>query len=186
MEKCFVKAYSSILEFLSSFLLWFPISGQTQFPTSWSIQSISYVGAKISLKRKSRPFSVWMGGNCTRVYPPCLSFNNNTLSFLLCAQVKYQSLFSLHWFDLLPWFESKSVESFQMSLRSPFPQWKQGPIWPRPPACWDSCSDDRSSPQVPWFIFWVNTTNLSFNLDAVMIHGQICKLELLLNWMCTE
>lgn len=125
--------------------------------------------------------------------PPCLSFNNNTLSFLLCAQVKYQSLFSLHGFDVLPWFESDrskkhSMESFQMSLSlSPLflPQWKQGPIWPWPLTCWDSCAVDLSSPQVPWFIFWVNTTNLSFNLDAVMIHGQICKLKLF-NLMCTE
>lgn len=108
MEKCFVKAWSSILEFLSNFLLWFPISGQTQLPTSWSIWSISFVGAKISLKRKSGPFGVWMGGNGWRVYPPCQSFNNNTRSLLLCTQVKYQSLFSLRGFDLLPWFETVS------------------------------------------------------------------------------
>jgi len=124
VEKCFVKAWSSILEFLSYFLLWFPISGQKQLPTSWSVCCISYVGAKISLKRKSGPFSVRMGGNGWRVYPPCQSFQNNTLSLLLCAQVKYQSLFSQHGFDLLPWFESGclkklSVESFQISLSLP-------------------------------------------------------------------
>jgi len=33
-------------------------------------------------------------------------FNKNTLSLLLCAQVKYQSLFSLLGFDVRPWFES--------------------------------------------------------------------------------
>lgn len=82
-------------------------------------------------------------------------------------------------------FKRRSVESFQLYLSSlsvpptphppHHPQWKQGLIWPRPPACWDSCSDDLGSPQVPWFIFWVNTTNSGLDLKAVPYPAHICK-----------
>lgn len=57
---------------------------------------------------------------------------------------------------------------------------KTGPdiwLWPQRPACWDSCSDDVGPLQVPWLIFWVNTTNLGFGLNAAVIHQHICRCE---------
>lgn len=78
------------------------------------------------------------------------------------------------------------MEDFQIRLpplpSSPNlpPQWKQGLIWPQtqPPACWDSCSDDLGSPQVPWIIYLVNITILSFSLNTVVIPGQIIQFKL--------
>lgn len=87
---------------LSNFLAWFPFLGQTQLPSSRSIWTISYVRAKIPLRRKSGPFGAWMGGNGWRVHP----FNDGGFSLLPCAQVKrLKPVFSAWFWNWLSWFE---------------------------------------------------------------------------------
>lgn len=88
--------------------------------------------------------------------------SHSIITHLLCFWVKYQSLFSLHGFDLLPRLETDCLKSIlwkvfrSLSLSPsplPPPQRKRGLIWPRPSVYWDSCSDDLGPQQVPWFIW---------------------------------
>lgn len=189
-QSVLVTAYTPFLN-LSNFLLWFPLWAPTQLPTSWSTWSPSWVRAKISLKRKSRPLRAWMGGNGWSVaHHATCSITTAAVCFL-----DIQLLFSQHAFDSVPPSQNLTSGGKFSHLSLPLcsklpPQWKQGPIWPPAPlqgpsACWDSCSDDLGSLQVPWFIFWVNTANVSLTKE-LWFRKALVNLEFDYLLICAE
>lgn len=84
----------------------------------------------MSLKRKSRPFREWMGGNDWRTYPACQSFNNTPF---FASGLKTKPVFPAWiWFASKIWnwqFKKRCTESFQIcfSPSSPHFSTQTGP-----------------------------------------------------------